>query len=73
MAGVLVAGGCELGRGPGEYGGGDGRVRDTGLSAVVSLVDDICVVFIGAGLRGARLPSVCVVSLLEGSSRASWK
>ena len=63
MAGVLVAGSCELGRWPGEYGGEDGRARDIGLSAVVSLVDDICVVFpdtvvIGAGLRGARLPGV---------------
>ena len=63
MAGVLVAGGCELRRGPGEYGGGDGHVRDTGLSAVVSLVDDLCVVFpdtvvVSAGLRGAWLPGV---------------
>ena len=63
VAGVLVAGGCELWRGPGEYGGGDGRAKDTGLCAVVSLVDDLGVVFpdtvvISAGLRGARLPGV---------------
>ena len=63
MAGVLVAGGCELRRGPGEYGGGDGRVRDTGLSAIVSLVDDLLVVFpdtvvVSAGLRSAWLPGV---------------
>ena len=36
---------------------------DIGFSAVVSLVDDVCVVFpdtvvVGAGLRGARLPGV---------------
>ena len=45
VAGVLVAGGCELWCGPGEYGGGDGRARTTGLCSVVSLIDDLCVVF----------------------------
>ena len=54
---------AELGCWPGVYGGRDGRMRDIGFSAVVSLVDDVRVVFpdtviIGAGLRGAQLPGV---------------
>ena len=63
VAGVLVASGCEPWCGPGEYGGGDGRARATGLCAVVSLVDDLSVLFpdtvvISARLRGARHPGV---------------
>ena len=59
MAGVLVADDPE----PGCCSAGDRRAVDIRFSAVVSLVDDVRVVFpdtvvAGAGLGGARLPGV---------------
>ena len=55
VAGVLVAGGNKPCAGPGEYGGGDARPGVANLCVIMSLVDDVRVIFPYAVVWGAGL------------------